>query len=41
VPFIAAAWCFPHPFVTLGSVVIYAIYVQRERWARPTGSIRG
>jgi len=41
VPFIAAAWCFPHPFVTLGSVVIYAIYAQRERWTRPTGSIRG
>jgi hypothetical protein len=41
VPFIAAAWCFPHPFVTLGSVVIYAIYAQRERLARAPGSIHG
>jgi hypothetical protein len=34
VPFIAAVWCFPHPLVTLGSVVAYALHLHRERLIR-------
>jgi len=40
VPFIAAAWCFPHPLVTLGSVVLYALYLHSARLRRAADTIR-
>lgn len=40
VPFIAAAWSFPHPLVTLASVVAYAVYLHGARIVGATRSIR-